>query len=66
MASKREPLKPCPFCGQKPITTQVVGHIFFRVHCKNFDCSVNPVVHRRSESDVVKAWNTRKGEHDAK
>ena len=47
-----EPLKPCPFCGEAPISTEWVSGIF-RVRCQTSSCPA-----RDHETQVV-IWNRR-------
>ena len=55
-------LKPCPFCGKKPIIeTWSSGGNMYMVKCGNMDCPVPldgyPSGHRLDE--VKEAWNRR-------
>ena len=51
-------LKPCPFCGGKPIGPEMADYDGFAewwIECES--CVI--VMDRFSKTDLVKAWNTR-------
>lgn len=57
-----EELKPCPFCGRKPIIEHwSSGLVMYMVKCNNPDCPVPeefyPKGHKLSE--VIAEWNRR-------
>ena len=57
-----EELKPCPFCGRKPIIEHwSSGGVMYMVKCNNPDCLVSvesyPKGHKLSE--VIAEWNRR-------
>jgi hypothetical protein len=59
-------LKPCPFCGIKPMVEAFggapysFGPITYRVHCFNSGCPTQPwTKHYRRRADAVAAWNRR-------
>ncbi|MBR2999706.1 MAG: Lar family restriction alleviation protein [Oscillospiraceae bacterium] len=49
-------LKPCPFCGRKPIVEKCVYEWF--ISCK---CGIVQDKLYRQRCDAIKAWNRRKG-----
>jgi hypothetical protein len=54
-----EPLKPCPFCGSKPVET------FLQISCRNEFCAAGPAVSisvRGSKAKTRAAWNSRRAE----
>lgn len=57
-----EELKPCPFCGKKPIIEHWSSDgMMYMVKCNNPDCAV-PVVSYPNGRDlnmVIKEWNRR-------
>jgi hypothetical protein len=60
-----EELKPCPFCGKRPlrIPLDVIGTGRVYITCANDSCSVNPSTYAVSvdkEQDAWDAWNVRK------
>lgn len=58
----RKELKPCPFCGKKPIIEHWSSDgMMYMVKCNNPDCPV-PVVSYPNGRDlnmVIKEWNRR-------
>ena len=61
-------LKPCPFCGQKPLMRQIYSEAFARgelqnyyVACLNEKCAVQPATQNnyRTKRQAVAAWNRR-------
>lgn len=58
-------LKPCPFCGSKPVLTQDAtasrdGFDEYSVSCENAECLVNACTWGFESGDkAVEAWNTR-------
>jgi Lar family restriction alleviation protein len=60
-----EELKPCPFCGGKPVVFETVESLFYkhsyRIGCKKEFCMVKPTTeHYITKEAVITAWNTRK------
>lgn len=57
-----EELKPCPFCGEKPITERwYSGGIMYMVKCGNPDCAV-PAEGYHSVRNLIavrEQWNRR-------
>lgn len=49
-------LKPCPFCGEKPVAIRDCDA--YRIFCGNHDCPVSVVI---TDNDAFResAWNTR-------
>jgi hypothetical protein len=58
--SKAPKLKPCPFCGGRPIPVSYAD-ILFSVACINPACSVIPLMTARglNEHAAAKKWNQR-------
>lgn len=61
MATRKEALLPCPFCGDTP---KYSYSDFFERHsygCANIMCSFNPSdnSHNYTKAEAIKAWNTR-------
>jgi len=51
-------LKPCPFCGGKPLLRKTSMGIF--IQCLSEGCTTKPsTVQIDSSKDVIKYWNTR-------
>ena len=58
-------LKPCPFCGGKPIGPELDGFSTYTEYW--IDCEACEIVMaRRGESELIKSWNTRASEYHAK
>ena len=60
-------LKPCPFCGRKPIIeTWSSGGRMYMVKCNNPDCRIpcNGYPKGRNIYDVKNEWNKRAGEQN--
>lgn len=70
-------LKPCPFCGRKPITNVSVTPMYdinISVWCKRCDTGIKTILEtsrhnsypfaivRSAMDDMVRKWNERKGE----
>jgi len=61
-------LKPCPFCGGKPVIKEYRG-FGYEIECINCQCRFDGeimkdndhVIVRMNKKDFVKAWNTRAG-----
>ena len=64
----REKLKPCPFCGRKPMIQSWHGGKATKkkISCSAEyvdECAVVPMVTGETKKEAIKAWNTRsKGE----
>lgn len=55
-------LKPCPFCGKKPISSYI-GDNWHYVICSNHQCPVRPVTWAfYTEAEAIEAWNERKAD----
>ena len=54
-------LKPCPFCGGKARIEKYVDNVetTWSVNCT--DCDIGTVF-ESNKNDMVRKWNTRKGE----
>lgn len=58
MSFENKELKPCPFCGEKPIVSKHYEYNEFRlVHrCR----VIGPIsIDWTSEENIIKRWNTR-------
>jgi NAD-dependent SIR2 family protein deacetylase len=56
---KTNELKPCPYCGSKPVTHDFYmrGH---KIACENLQCPIRPETIWYGYFDLAeKAWNTR-------
>ena len=53
-------LKPCPFCGKKPIMCNNKNGFYF-VTCPNYGCVIgyNNYLWFETEEKAAAAWNTR-------
>ena len=53
-----EELKPCPFCGTKPLLYDLLDtHGGFSVECPADGCDTEKM--KRTKAEAVAAWNTR-------
>lgn len=60
-------LKPCPFCGEMPHLEEDYESNFFAVYCGNPECVTKPYTDLYgTESEAIKAWNTRVDVENAK
>ena len=62
-------LKPCPFCGKKPVVEMWSSSgLMFMCKCNNPDCDVplDGYPTGRKPADVIEEWNRRadNGQHD--
>ena len=58
-------IKPCPFCGGRPLGPSKVG-VGWVIVCVHPRCKASEVVARGlSRGAAALHWNTRKGERDA-
>lgn len=60
-------LKPCPFCGVKPIIRQWPFSNDFYVECVNPKCTMNPSTGLKRLKNInqhIKAWNRRVGDNE--
>jgi hypothetical protein len=59
-------LKPCPFCGSRAETYEIIDDKAWRVGCTNEECIGNSVTYDYggydTERKAVEAWNTRANE----
>ena len=49
-------LKPCPFCGEKPVL--ILHNGYYSVKCQNINCP-SKLFASINQKDIVDAWNTR-------
>lgn len=53
-------LKPCPFCGEKPIGFFDSSRLVALVKCTNWSCSVQPMTKCYTDKQqAIDAWNRR-------
>lgn len=50
-------IKPCPFCGNKPIMEQPESDV--HMGCWNPDCVFQPSGNFDTKQDAIEAWNKR-------
>lgn len=53
-----EEIKPCPFCGEQPVTNNRAGGMLGQVYCKNEDC-FGPRTTALGIEDSTRQWNKR-------
>ena len=49
-------LKPCPFCGEKPVL--ILHNGYYSVKCQKINCP-SKLLASINQKDIVDAWNTR-------
>lgn len=59
--TKQPELKPCPFCGKKPVLADDDPANTY-IYCDNAKCQMCPDTLYASRRKVIRLWNTRKGE----
>jgi len=53
-------LKPCPFCGVKPMRHEDDNHsTALEIECVNEICPTKPSLWGKTEAEAIAAWNTR-------
>jgi len=61
MGRRKEPEKPCPFCGEMPLVECLHVGRTYRVRCLKRRCPVMPSTKNfRRRIDAVRAWDRRK------
>lgn len=53
-------LKPCPFCGAKPMYYKSYSKV--TIGCRSADCAVNPTFSVKKSDKPIDKWNTRASE----
>ena len=61
---KTPDLKPCPFCGKKPIIDKQFPPnpypVVYAVQCHNINCPVNPMTNYcKDKKFIIESWNRR-------
>ena len=74
MRRRMPDLKPCPFCGSRPVLQtdtryprpECEPRKAYEVVCKNWDCIIGYVDerYRLTEQEAIEAWNRRANDED--